>query len=129
MLKIGTINFILPLILSSVTMASVQASIFDDELDANESAEAIIHCATKAKKLFAKNGPGERLSVVKGEHTKVSDNVDVKKYTFHAISGGGFMPLTEGNTLYVTLTVTQPPEGLMDAPSTLDWQCKLVKSK
>ena len=125
MFNVNNIVAVAALMLPSITPISAYASLFDDNVDPTESAQAVIKCAEEAKDLFSA-GRSEYLATVTGKHEKISATVDIKRYTFQAASGGAFggPPASEGNTLYVDVKVTQSPNGSM-APSSLEWSCAL----
>ena len=100
------------------------ASIFDDQVDAQEAANALVRCAEQSKQLL----PGEHayLGEVVGQHTKVSKDVDFKVIRFQGLVGGFFggpaaQPVA---TLIVTDTITQSQH---IGPSSQVYTCQLSK--
>ena len=128
MFKFDSAALIAAVVLSSVMPIYAHASFFDDDMDATESAQAVVKCAEEAKGLFLGNY-FEYLATATGKHEKVSAKVDTKRYTFQVISGGGFgPPPTQGNTLFVDVKVTQLPDEIIDGHATIEWSCTLQKN-
>lgn len=115
----------LGLLLTILTSGGAKASVFDDSVDAVESADAVMNCAKVAAGIFQGNLT-ERVGSVNAQHIKVSDTVDTKTYTIQTVSGGGFMPVRKGPALVAELKITQPPQGRMDAPAFSEWQCSIL---
>jgi hypothetical protein len=103
------------------------AGYFDDSIETTEAAEAMARCADEAKQLFPTGL--EHMSEVTGHHVKVSERVDEKTYTFESYRGGAIFgpPLEKVASVTATVTVTQPPAGMMDAPSMIHWTCSVSK--
>jgi hypothetical protein len=100
------------------------ASPFDDQVDAQEAANALVRCAEQAKSLLPT--AYAHLGEVVGQHTKVSKDVDVKVIRFQGLVGGFFggPPEQPVATLLVTETITQSQHS---GPSSQVFTCQLMK--
>jgi hypothetical protein len=103
------------------------AGTFDDHVDAQEAANALIHCSDQAKGLL----PSEDAYVgdVVGRHEKVSERVDTKTIVFKGLVGGLFGgPAAQPVAILTVIeTVTQPPLSRMDASASSVYSCQLSK--
>lgn len=109
---------LLALALSSVA----HANFFTDETSLSEASTALAHCNTEAANLVEGSN---WIGTVVGVHTELTPGVDQKVYTFSSFKRFGFGGSKPGPVLAVTLTLTQPPEGMMDAPAQAEYSCKL----
>ena len=108
----------------ALTGSLAHASIFVDQVDAQEAANAVVRCAEQAKQLLSVENA--YLGKVVGQHTKVSKDVDVKVIRFQSLVGGFFggpaaQPVA---TLIVTDTITQSQHS---GPSSQVYTCQLSK--
>ena len=115
-------TFALGLFLFS-TIAS-HASVFDLDTDATEMANAMAHCPNEVAKLLP---PNEHFFVknIESMITQGLKGVSTKGYSITTQQGGGFERVTKGQSLFISLTITQPPVAGTDMPSKQEWFCKL----
>jgi hypothetical protein len=108
----------------TLTLAAsmAHANLFNNDVEATEVSSALLHCVGPAHSLLRTEEA--YISSVIGQHTKNSDRVDSKTYTFTSKVGGAFggPPAETVAELTVTATVTQSD---YSAPSSVTWKCVL----
>jgi len=113
----------LMLVLLCIT-GTANASLFDNEIDAVEMANAVAHCPTELSQLLKGR---ENVNDVGGEFTRQTIKISTKNYTIKSQTGGGFERPTPGATLNISVQVTQAPDNISDGSSTLIWTCNLKR--
>jgi hypothetical protein len=121
-------------LLALVSGVSAQASMLDNKLDFTEVAEAVANCSKGRTELFkeadyefVKSVTADKLTSGTIRTGGQSRKFTTKTYYINTAVAMGFMGVADASTLTATVTITQPPHGAADMPSSVKWNCSLTK--
>jgi len=101
------------------------AGLFDDQVDAQEASNALVHCAEEAKQLLTHDLA--YLGGIEGKYIEVSDRVTTKTVVFQSLTGGYFSGPAAQVVAKLTVTATVTQSRVPAAPAAIVYSCLLSK--